>query len=51
MRARVCLCVCVRVSTCMCTYVWQHGGGVVVEGGGLSKQGKERHDINNSRGL
>lgn len=34
-------------------YVWQGGGD---EGGGKgeeegSKQGKERHDINNSRGL
>lgn len=43
------VCVRVCVHTCTCMYVWRCGGGEGEEEG--SKQGKKRHDINNSRGL
>lgn len=38
-------CVCVCAHRCTCMYVWWRGR----DGG--ERKGKERHDINNSRGL
>ena len=49
-RASVCAQADIHVHVCM-SVCWGLGWGGVGRGGGAVSRGKERHDINNSRGL